>query len=152
VTEQQRQKEHERQVKNEMDSCIHFSGIQHTKCRAGVNIRELVGGSDFGWASRLPCLLSDAPYCTTPCDKRQMPTRDEAEAEVKKHDELFERTMLAIHSAKADAKANGYGVGAAGRGEVDCPLCSDGKIRYSVAGVNGHMHAACTNGCTSWME
>ncbi len=59
---------HEEQVLHEMSGCAHFTGIQNAVCKAGVNIRELVGGADLGWAARLPCLLMDADKCTTPCD------------------------------------------------------------------------------------
>lgn len=36
------------------DLCIHFNGIQHDTCKAGVNYRALTGGGD-GHALRLPC-------------------------------------------------------------------------------------------------
>lgn len=36
-------------------TCRHFNGLQNKACRAGVNIREMVGGSEFGWALRMPC-------------------------------------------------------------------------------------------------
>lgn len=40
----------------------------------------------------------------------------------------------------------------AGAGEIDCPVCKAGKLRYSRASSNGHVHAACTSGCVAWME
>ena len=40
-----------------------------------------------------------------------------------------------------------------GAGEIDCPVCKSAKLRYSRAGYNGHVHAACMNGnCVRWME
>jgi hypothetical protein len=40
-----------------------------------------------------------------------------------------------------------------GSGEMKCPICEDGKLRYSRSGYNGHVHAACTkNTCVRWME
>ena len=40
-----------------------------------------------------------------------------------------------------------------GAGEMDCPVCKTGKLRYSRASYNGHVHAGCTTkGCVSWME
>lgn len=40
-----------------------------------------------------------------------------------------------------------------GSGEIDCPICKAGKLRFSVARVNGHVHAHCTTRlCMSWME
>ena len=40
-----------------------------------------------------------------------------------------------------------------GAGEMACPVCKTGKLRYSRAGYNGHVHAACsTDTCVRWME
>jgi hypothetical protein len=40
-----------------------------------------------------------------------------------------------------------------GHGVIDCPVCKTGKLRYSRAGYNGHVHAGCTtDGCVGWME
>jgi len=40
-----------------------------------------------------------------------------------------------------------------GSGELDCPVCKTGKLRYSRSSYNGHIHAACnTKDCVRWME
>jgi hypothetical protein len=40
-----------------------------------------------------------------------------------------------------------------GAGEMSCPVCNKGTLRYSRAAYNGHVHAHCTSGnCVSWME
>lgn len=40
-----------------------------------------------------------------------------------------------------------------GCGEIECPVCKEGKLRYARAAYNGHVHAACTNKkCVAWME
>lgn len=40
-----------------------------------------------------------------------------------------------------------------GAGEMACPVCNTGKLRYSRAGYNGHVHALCsTDGCVAWRE
>lgn len=40
-----------------------------------------------------------------------------------------------------------------GSGEMVCPVCQTGRLRYSRANYNGHVHAACsTTGCVRWME
>lgn len=42
---------------------------------------------------------------------------------------------------------------ASGAGEMDCPVCKTGRLRYSRAAYNGHVHAACsTDNCVRWME
>ncbi len=61
--------------------------------------------------------------------------------------------MNAMVAAHADAKAKGYQKGHGGVSSIDCPACEDGRPKYSVASVNGHMWARCnTPGCLSWME
>lgn len=40
-----------------------------------------------------------------------------------------------------------------GAGEMTCPVCKTGTLRYSRAAYNGHVHANCTNpDCVRWME
>jgi hypothetical protein len=40
-----------------------------------------------------------------------------------------------------------------GAGEIECPVCKSGRLRFSVARSNGHVHAKCTTRlCMSWME
>ena len=38
-------------------------------------------------------------------------------------------------------------------GSLSCPICSEGVLKYSVSGYNGHIHAGCsTPGCVRWIE
>lgn len=38
-------------------------------------------------------------------------------------------------------------------GEIDCPKCGMGKIRYSWSAYNGHVHGKCSTACCLyWME
>lgn len=40
-----------------------------------------------------------------------------------------------------------------GSGQMPCPVCSKGNLKYSRSGYNGHVHARCsTSGCVAWME
>lgn len=40
-----------------------------------------------------------------------------------------------------------------GSGEMPCPICKTGTLRYSRSSYNGHIHAACTkDDCVGWME
>ncbi len=40
-----------------------------------------------------------------------------------------------------------------GQGEMACPLCKSGKLRYSRNSYNGHVQAACsTPDCVRWVE
>ena len=40
-----------------------------------------------------------------------------------------------------------------GMGEIPCPVCNTGKLRYLRASYNGHVHAECSiKSCVSWVE
>lgn len=40
-----------------------------------------------------------------------------------------------------------------GQGEITCPACSTGRLRYSRAGYDCHVHARCsTENCVAWIE
>lgn len=61
--------------------------------------------------------------------------------------------LEAFVAAKQHAKEQGLGRGNGGFSALPCPSCKTGTIRYSVAGSNGHMWAACsTNDCVRFME
>ncbi len=61
--------------------------------------------------------------------------------------------LTALSAVQAEAKAQGYGRGNPGRGNFLCPICKRGQLRYSVAGVNGHIWGKCsTDGCVAWMQ
>lgn len=142
-------------IHSAMNNCRHFDGSVRETCKAGVNYRQLVGGPDLGWALRLPCLArrtTDLTVERVPCDQRSVCTQAEAEQKANRHLERMERLARALAAAKDDARINGFKNGRGGAGEIACPIC-DGRLRYSVAGVNGHMWARCdTAGCVSWME
>jgi hypothetical protein len=62
--------------------------------------------------------------------------------------------LAVITAAKADAKVKGLKRDAGGVSSMPCPAigCAS-TLRYSVASVNGHMHAACDNkNCVRCME
>lgn len=80
--------------------------------------------------------------------KAGLPSPEDAEESLRKMMSFLE----AVAAAKKHAKAAGLGRGNGGRGEVVCPVCG-GRLRYSVAAVNGHMWGTCsTEGCARWME
>lgn len=135
----------ELRVKGVMLHCVHFTGIQHDICAAGLKYSDVRG------AGKLPCLQEYAEGAT--CDKAQFPTEDEARQEVADVDAAIERHMIAHRTAHDDAKTKRFGKGQGGADSVECPVCKIGRIYYRVAGYNGHMHAKCeTDGCVSWIE
>lgn len=38
-------------------------------------------------------------------------------------------------------------------GEIECPVCRTGRLRFSRSGYNGHIYAGCTTpDCVRWMD
>jgi ribosomal protein S27E len=144
MTDQQRR---EKQIERYMCRCIHFNGISNETCKAGVNYDGLRGTQ----VGALPCWSdTETPLV---CDKRLLPTREQAEAHENEVAERQAATMKALRATHDDAKAKGLEKGNGGRSSVKCPTCGNGEIHYSVASYNGHIHASCsTQGCVSWME
>lgn len=143
----------ERSILRIMSTCVHFTGIQHDSCKAGVNYHSQFGDG-AGCFANIACTQA-YPRTDVPmkdCPKHLLPNREQAEAEEDERAARSKRGFEAMNAAHADAKAKGFGVGNGGASEMKCPLCTDGLLRYSVASCNGHMHAGCTNGCISWME
>jgi hypothetical protein len=73
----------EEKVQQEMNRCIHFNGVQHDKCEAGVNYHELLGDGP-GCFAHLPCLKDDSG--TVVCPKREFCSRETAETNVNEHE------------------------------------------------------------------
>lgn len=148
-----KEQEREEYILADMSRCVYFTGIQNETCDAGVNIRELVGGPDLGWARRMPCFLKDADKCTVTCSARKFMTRQESEEQLRKDHEDIERYIKAAAAAAKDAKEKGFRIGLGGADSMPCPLGCGGRLYYRVASCNGHLHAKCeTPGCVSWME
>jgi len=127
-------------------TCVHFNGIQHEKCEAGLNMREITGGEGRGWAARMPCIQNDQTEAA--CENYTEPTDAEIAESEEEMEKAMQRMRLAFPLISKLKQENPDG----GSGETECPAC-DGKLHYSVAGCNGHTHGKCeTEGCLSWME
>lgn len=149
--EKRKAEDRERRIQHHMRSCVHFTGIQHTRCEAGVDYRALVGGPDFGWASRLPCLEERLPHAEAPivsCDKCQRTTREQAVAEIDASDAAFARINTCLKAIRAKhGKTRGV------QDLMPCPNHCGGTLHYSIASYNGHVHGCCsTKDCASWMQ
>ena len=134
--------------------CKHFRAMgEHKTCSAGVTYETLGGNLSMLW----PCFFKGEP----PTDKSPLcslalyPTAEERaaeeaeEAEDKRRFDGFVRARAAIVKACGGPWRRGY---PSQGGVIDCPACL-GALRYSRAGVNGHIHARCeTVGCVAWME
>lgn len=154
--EQERNRWRDQLINMAMTECQHFSGVQRDACKVGVNYRELVGGEDLGYATRIPCLGGKHEAKNGPraeCSKFSAMPREEAEAHADRVLKSQDNCLLAMAKAHEHARASRLKKGTGGRGELPCPACEKGTLRYSVAGINGHMHAACSDqACVRWME
>lgn len=145
------------------DACVHYNGAINpvTKgiCRAGVNIRTLVGGPQEGWLTRLPCHpmpreAVNGERCS--CDKFRLPTAEEVAESKRASDEAMRKFMVAFsgnvlewRKANTWSKKNPKGA----TGTVPCEACGKGEIHLSMSEYNGHVWGKCTTeGCVSWME
>lgn len=144
--------------------CVHYNGTVNERCNAGVNYKELAGDPHHtGYGLRLPCHSADyKSFSGKPlpradavsyCDKRREPT----DAEIAEHEaeskRMFEDTMVA-RKAIVEHLGGPWKEGVKGAaGSIECPVCKTGSLRFSRAGINGHIHAQCkTVGCVAWME
>lgn len=70
-------------------TCVHFTGIQHDACAAGVpyaSVRDASQPGPYCW----PCLPGiGGKVCATTCDKKRLPTLEELEAEEQKWKAAF---------------------------------------------------------------
>jgi hypothetical protein len=134
------------------DKCIHFNGVMNPCCDAGVNYRQLAGEPELGYGRRLPCVGRLAGPDAKPCDKLRLPTVEEVEADERWVKERMER-MGKVRAAIVAHLGGPWKKGTPGAsGTIPCPCCG-GTVRFSRAGYNGHVHAACsTKDCVRWME
>lgn len=129
--------------------CKHYRAMSnHTTCEAGVEYENFKG---VPFDSR-PCFF-DGPSRAA-CDSAEYPTAEEIAAQDAEDERRFKMIGRA-RKAIVDHLGGPWKRGTpGGQGVIDCPVCGAEKsLRFSRAGYNGHIHAACrTEGCVSWME
>ena len=131
----------------ERGKCRHFNGVSNKTCRSGVDYREITGGT-----MRLPC-FADRP-APRPCDRYEEPTDEEIAADRARIDARMEEMRREgillkplLERIRRDHKKR------SGSGVDDCPCCEGGKLSWSIAGYNGHIHMRCTTrGCVAFMQ
>jgi len=135
---------------SEAGDCKHFNGIQHDECAAGVNYRKLAGDPRTGMALRLPCLVKHRGQIH--CPKLYEVTKELIE-EVEEEARMSMKNVLTARAAIVE-NIGTWVVGQSGEsGQLPCPICETGTLRFSRSGVNGHIHAGCsTETCVRWME
>jgi hypothetical protein len=140
----------EQREKRRLERCKHFTGIQNQVCQLGIKYASVRFENMFpqtgGRAVQYPCI---DPGCDR-CDKREYQTPEESEAEEKM---FAERTAMMIAALNAISQHAGkFTKGEGSRGVIECPTCK-GKLHYSRAGYNGHVHAKCeTADCVAFMQ
>lgn len=159
----------------------HMKPVTH--CRAGVEYASVTKNTTFTYGyerekyihtshQARPCFKREHGL-TDGCSHCRFPT----EEEIKKHEEdtigmikrmlsareeiineLAKRHSSGDTSVKMNATAHpecedGPENFISGDGIMTCPVCHVGKLRYSRAAYNGHIHAKCsTPDCVDWME
>jgi hypothetical protein len=139
------------------DYCKYFNGFGNSQCDAGVCYREVTPDPHkIGLSLRIPCRsqpdLSWSPKQLVnfenrgKCDKFELPTAEEIAADEEDGIKSGVRMLAAMAAIKQTKPARGSA------GVIDCPNC-DGRLRFSVSSVNGHIHAKCsTPECVFFME
>jgi hypothetical protein len=136
----------------EIGDCRHWRGTVEKTCEAGVVLRSLVGGTDFGWVTRLPCRVEHRGknQCVT-CDKLTPVSAEEVAAhdrEVEVFVERATREMELCYQLVDRLKKECRGQ----TGHDVCPVCG-GTLRWAVAAYNGHVRLVCsTEDCVNVWE
>lgn len=154
-----------------------------THCDAGVEYATVIKAVDFTYSysdqerpyeskQAHPCFKREH-HLTDGCPQCRFPSRDEIAERRKRIDVQISGIATARHAILKELRRRfkddrGFGITApvdisrfckpqpnyfCGAGVMDCPVCGTGKLQYSRAAYNGHVHARCsTAGCVSWME
>jgi hypothetical protein len=98
--------------------CKHYHarpGLRY-ECELGVDIRALVGGSDYGWLTRMPCVTTSLSREQVTCERRCYQTAEELAAE--------EAEMMRVLEAFASGKSPCCGAGLVAVGSFHyCEAC-----------------------------
>lgn len=153
-------------VDRQAPSCKHFTDLQSGKCALGITYESVRKDHEpieyahhpaakppyYKHSRSFPC-MGKYNLGGAVCDKLELPTSEEIAAEEAEYKRLSENTRTA---REAIVKFLGgpwkKGKGGAS-GEITCPVCESGTLKFSRSGYNGHIHATCTtDGCVAWME
>lgn len=148
-------------------SCKHFQGMhENDTCEAGVKYTDVQKdhepvpyrshrGTNYTSRRSFPCFPvgTGLNHGGATCEKCVFPTAEEQAAEEAEHRKMFADSMKAraaiVASLGGPWKRGMKGAG----GAIHCPICDKPgeTLRFSRAGINGHIHANCP-GCVAWME
>jgi hypothetical protein len=132
--------------------CEHYRGMhEKDQCEAGVKFKDLPLHGTKAFMHACPCF---GPQQASTCVKAEYPTAEQMQAREQAFQQKLVNTGLA-RLAIVEHLGGPWKRGTPGAsGTIDCPVCkAESGLRFSRAGYNGHIHAACkTEGCVSWME
>jgi hypothetical protein len=116
--------------------CIHFNGIMNKCCKAGIKYEDVRTGKPF----QFPCLQTGGE-----CASAAFRSEAEVEKELKEMEQMGVDTVTALILIKDHVKKT-----SAQSGKIKCQC--GGELVYSIAAVNGHVHAACKSCGIRFME
>ena len=129
---------------NRLKTCKHFTGLMPKNCDVGIDY-DTVKVSAPPAPPRWPCMYDGVDI---PCALRVHWTNEDLDKQDAEYKVMFSN-MVAARAAIVEFTQGKRGIS----GKIDCPNCEGGKLSFSVAHGNGHIHAQCsTEGCTSWIE
>jgi hypothetical protein len=112
-------------------------------CKAGVNFHTFEAPGEF---RLMPC-LGETPEAIARCAQYSARTPEELAEREREAAASMERICAAIIAIREATNGN-RGLS----GNIPCPTCSK-PLHYSVARVNGHIHAKCeTPQCVSFLQ
>jgi hypothetical protein len=140
--------------------CKHFRSMaEHDTCEKGIKYLEVRVDQPFRYryegdktvysrGKAMPCYKDWDPHGVCDCSFQQFPTDDE----VREHQAWINERINRIGTARQAIVEHTKGKRGVS-GSIDCPVCNQGKLQFSVSGYNGHIHAGCTTEkCVRWME
>lgn len=140
---------------DEKGTCFHFRCLSNGQgCNLGINIRQITGGPDEGWGSRIPChrfacVIDGKPVERAKCDlylDAPEPTADQLAAEEAEWEERvveIARKMRAVGPLVGRIKRTNRG--RSNHGEEPCPACGVGQLSWSFVGCNSLVEIACSD-------
>ena len=132
----------EQQRAMRLKKCLHFNGTVNKSCKRGVVYNDVKDSSTSPF--RYPCHSDGVDIL---CGFREYPTVEQLDREDKEFAVLLSN-MLLVRKAITDTTHGKRNL----QGNLNCPVCTTGKVHYSVA-YNGHIHAQCsTDKCVNWIE
>lgn len=131
--------------------CNHYRAMSdHKTCSVGVSYDSFKG---LPFESK-PCFWRYGnEHPNAGCSLMEMPMPEQIaaeEAEIEKRCQELGKARRAIVEHLGGPWKRGT---AGASGVIDCPVCGGEKtLRFSRAGINGHIHAGCrTENCVRWM-